>query len=300
MPTLADVRACTASSLRQDIALPQDAGSTPSPDALVELARAWMGGLLPTLARQVSDWLMEHVKHGGSAADRGRYFSLLAALVPDLGEDGNPLVTHLDLAAGLDAAAYLLCVERHPRTGETARRLAGEYLQDLERRAYPGGEHLPMEIWRMRGKRLARVRRGFVRRGGGPDEDQMLELTFQDGAAVRIWAGYDGLMRFEDGPFEPLPDDDPSRLDVADADEAQLLADDAVWCVRDASAQPGVAGAIGRTLTDFRLRDRWDEGHMIMNLRFEAASVALAVIADLHLTIGWARDQPEPTPPQED
>ncbi|GAA2830914.1 hypothetical protein [Nonomuraea rubra] len=282
MPTLDDVRRAGVAALTEEGARAEpESEPGPSPEMIAEFVRVWMDELPPILAGQVSNWLRERLTSAGTRADRRRYFSLLAASVPNLGEYGNGMVTHLEMAGGLDAAAYLLGIQRDPRTGHTARRLAGEYLELMERHAYPGGEDLPEEIWRRRGKCLAGVWRGFVRQYGGPAEDQLLELLFLDGDTMQIWAGYEGRLRFEDGrsgePYEEC------RLVDDDGEEGHLLAEGVIWYLRDERER--AAAAVGRTLSDFRLSG--GDGDQGLELRFETGSVTLQMIADLQFTITW-------------
>ncbi|PRX07865.1 UNVERIFIED_ORG: hypothetical protein CLV66_101446 [Actinomadura viridilutea] len=299
MPTLDDIRVSNVAALVRRaevevspqvkavfpeegvVAVPRN---RPSLDVLVELTRVWAEDLWPTLTRQVSGWLSERLRLGGSEDHRRRYFALLAAVVPDLGDYGDALVTHLELTGSMETAAYLLCIERHPRTAEAARRSAAACLRRLEQAAHPHGDDLPEEIWDRRGRRLSGVRTGFVRQHDGPPEEQMLELSFEDGTALQIWAGYEGRLRLEEGPHTPGSGE--SHSEVEGFTEAQLLTDDVEWYFHDIGDDPRVADAIGRTLTDFRAF-KGDDDREGLVLQFETVMVRLQTVDDLVFEMTW-------------
>ncbi|MEU8122741.1 hypothetical protein AB0C21_28860 [Spirillospora sp. NPDC049024] len=261
----------------------RDGADVPEPRAMREFTRIWMKAEVPVLARQASQWLSERLPGDPMPQARERYFQLLAALVPNLGDSGNGLVTHLEMVGGMDAAAYLLCVERHPATGATARETAREYLDNFERRAYPQGGDLPPEVWAVRGRRLSGVRRLYVDEAGAVPQDQMVELAFDDGQAIQVWAGYEQTLRVEPGRYEV--DGGESALTVPGADQAVLLADGVVACLADDTGAEPLNHAVGRRLTDPRPLLRGD-ALTGLRLRFETVVLDIRVTGDLVLQIG--------------
>ncbi|TDD79606.1 hypothetical protein E1293_22945 [Actinomadura darangshiensis] len=281
MPTLRDVTDDGVAAALQLAA--QDGADVPEPQPMRDFTRMWLRAEVPALARQASQWLSERLPGDPMPQARERYFRLLAALVPNLGDSGNGLVTHLEMVGGMDAAAYLLCVERHPATGPTARETARDYLDALERHAYPQGEDLPPEVWAVRGRRLSAVRRLYVDEAGGVPQDQMAELTFDDGRAIQLWAGYEQTLRVESGRYEV--DDGESTLTVPGADQAVLLAEGVVACLADDTAGEPLNHAVGRRLTDPRPLLHGDALTGV-RLRFESVVLDVRVTGDLVLQIG--------------
>ncbi|WUH97433.1 hypothetical protein OHR68_28410 [Spirillospora sp. NBC_00431] len=280
MPTLRDV---TGDGIAEARALAAGDGvRVPDIEPMRTFARGWLRAEVPTLARQASQWLSERLVDAPMPQARERYFRLLAALVPNLGESGNGLVTHLEMVGAMDAAAYLLCIARHPTTATTARETAREYLDVLERRAYPDGADLPAEVWAVRGRRLTAIRRLYVDEADGIPQDQMVELTFDEGPAIQLWAGYERTLRVESGRYDADPGE--SALTVPGAVQAVLLTGDVVACLVDDTGHEPLNSAVRRRLTD--QRPILHEGSLTgLRLRFEGAVVDVRTIGDLILEI---------------
>ncbi|WP_153537039.1 hypothetical protein [Actinomadura macrotermitis] len=213
-----------------------------------ELA-AGSGAAARDLAWRAGAWLSDRLRSAGP--EQAEYFRLVGELVPLLGADGNSLLTQLALTRTTDAVPCLTAIARDPRTPEPTRRLALEHAEEIAWTAHPSAGHLPIEVWRCLGKRLARLQRDAVTDDDGSLLDQAVVLTFEDGTVIQLWAGH--YRSFVEGT--PLEDD---------------------WLVHDDDT------AVGQVLAGAEAADNG------LTLRFERATLSLTVVEDVHFKATWS------------
>lgn len=261
MPTFDDVRYASVASLAERLQR--------SPEVVLELARIWVTDLAARVTEGASAWLAEHLAQSDDPTLIRRFLELAAALVPYLpGLVAVDVLLRLEQVGGSEALPYLLRIERAPATAPLARHQARELRERLEREAVPGGTAWPVELWRVRGRNLVRVRHGFVTGADRPPRDQLLELAFEDGSGLQFWAGRENTLHIKEEPYD-----------------ADGLGDD--WHVVDDTRKDPVCDAIGAELDDVVPLENDDSTLNGLSLHFGKVSVTLRVVEDLVLHISW-------------